>query len=166
MESCCCVTPRQPDSRAGVSRAKLTATSMRSLATNSKLLMTFFSILTSCASFLARSGPKAPAVLPLRACPSAPVNTKKKKLVSSQTDLQRKNGPEKRKERAQCSPSPPLKKRPDLVVDGGGGGFWLREAMSARGSVSREVWCAGRVVPGFARRWAPSWRAWSTFDAW
>lgn len=41
--------------------AELTATSMRSLPTSSMLRMTFFSILTSCDSFLARSGPKAPA---------------------------------------------------------------------------------------------------------
>jgi hypothetical protein len=47
-----------------------TATSMRSLATVSKLRMTFFSILTSCESFLARSGPNAPAALRLRAWPS------------------------------------------------------------------------------------------------
>lgn len=39
-----------------------TATSMRSRATSSMLRMTFFSILTSCDSFRARSGPKAPAV--------------------------------------------------------------------------------------------------------
>lgn len=41
----------------------LTATSMRSLETSSMLRITFFSILTSCESFLARSGPKAPADL-------------------------------------------------------------------------------------------------------
>lgn len=51
-----------------------TATSIRSLATNSRLRMTFFSILTSCASFLARSGPKAPAALRRRACPRTLVN--------------------------------------------------------------------------------------------
>jgi hypothetical protein len=39
-----------------------TATSILSLPTNSRLRMTFFSIFTSCESFLARSGPKAPAV--------------------------------------------------------------------------------------------------------
>jgi hypothetical protein len=42
---------------------KLTATSMRSRETSSMLRMTFFSILTSCDSFFARSGPKAPADL-------------------------------------------------------------------------------------------------------
>jgi hypothetical protein len=36
---------------------------MRSLDTSSMLRMTFFSILTSCDSFLARSGPNAPADL-------------------------------------------------------------------------------------------------------
>ena len=41
--------------------AKLTATSIRSLETSSMLRMTFFSILTSCESFFARSGPNAPA---------------------------------------------------------------------------------------------------------
>lgn len=41
----------------------LTATSMRSRPTSSMLRMTFFSILTNCESFLARSGPKAPAAL-------------------------------------------------------------------------------------------------------
>jgi len=51
-----------------------TATSIRSLATNSRLRMTFFSILTSWASFLARSGPNAPAALRRRACPKPPVN--------------------------------------------------------------------------------------------
>lgn len=39
-----------------------TAASMRSLATISMLRMTFFSIFTSIDSFLASSGPKAPAV--------------------------------------------------------------------------------------------------------
>jgi hypothetical protein len=42
---------------------KLTATSMRSLETSSMLRITFFSILTSCESFFARSGPNAPADL-------------------------------------------------------------------------------------------------------
>ena len=41
----------------------LTATSMRSLLTSSMLRITFFSILTSCESFFARSGPNAPADL-------------------------------------------------------------------------------------------------------
>lgn len=54
--------------------AKRTATSIRSLATSSRLRMTFFSILTSCDSFFAKSGPKAPAVFRRRACPSPPVN--------------------------------------------------------------------------------------------
>ncbi len=49
--------------------AEPTATSMRSLATISRLRMTFFSIFTSCDSFLARSGLKAPAALRRRACP-------------------------------------------------------------------------------------------------
>ncbi len=44
-------------------RHELTATSIRSLETSSILRMTFFSILTSCESFFARSGPKAPADL-------------------------------------------------------------------------------------------------------
>lgn len=47
----------------------LTATSMRSLATVSMLRMTFFSILTSCESFFARSGPKAPPALRRSAWP-------------------------------------------------------------------------------------------------
>lgn len=51
---------------------KHTATSMRSLAHSSRLRMRFFSILTSCVSFLDRSGPKAPAVLPRSACPVTP----------------------------------------------------------------------------------------------
>src|SRR5699024_2553478 len=42
-----------------------TAVSIRSRATISILRMTFFSILTNCDSFLARSGPQAPAA-PLR----------------------------------------------------------------------------------------------------
>ncbi len=46
-----------------------TATSMRSLATVSRLRITFFSILTSWASFLARSGPKAPAAFLRKAWP-------------------------------------------------------------------------------------------------
>ena len=41
---------------------RLTATSILSLPTSSIVRMTFFSILTSWFSFLARSGPKAPAV--------------------------------------------------------------------------------------------------------
>ena len=36
------------------------------------LRMTFFSIFTSCDSFLARSGPKAPAVLLRKAWPAEP----------------------------------------------------------------------------------------------
>ena len=44
-----------------------TATSMRSLATCSRLRITFFSILTSWDSFLAKSGPKAPPALRRRA---------------------------------------------------------------------------------------------------
>lgn len=46
-----------------------TATSMRSRATSSMLRMAFFSILTSCDSFLARSGPKAPAAFLRKAWP-------------------------------------------------------------------------------------------------
>ena len=38
-------------------QSRLTATSIRSLLTSSILRMTFFSILTSCDSFFARSGP-------------------------------------------------------------------------------------------------------------
>lgn len=49
--------------RVGQGLCELTATSMRSLETSSMLRMTFFSILTSCDSFFARSGPKAPADL-------------------------------------------------------------------------------------------------------
>lgn len=45
----------------GACLMKLTATSMRSLPTSSMERITFFSIFTSCVSFLARSGPKAPA---------------------------------------------------------------------------------------------------------
>lgn len=43
-----------------------TATSMRSLPTSSIDRITFFSIFTSCDSFLARSGPKAPGCTDLR----------------------------------------------------------------------------------------------------
>lgn len=46
--------------------------------------MTFFSILTSCDSFLARSGPNAPAVFPRRACPILPVNRDSLSLFASQ----------------------------------------------------------------------------------
>jgi hypothetical protein len=42
---------------------------MRSRATSSMLRMTFFSILTSCDSFRARSGPKAPAAFLRKAWP-------------------------------------------------------------------------------------------------
>ena len=45
----------------------LTATSMRSRPTSSMLRMTFFSILTSCDSFRASSGPNWPAVCLRRA---------------------------------------------------------------------------------------------------
>lgn len=45
-----------------IQRVVLTATSILSRPTSSMLRMTFFSILTSWESFLARSGPKAPAV--------------------------------------------------------------------------------------------------------
>jgi hypothetical protein len=53
--------------------SNLTATSIRSRETSSMLRITFFSILTSCESFFARSGPKAPAdlwrkVWPGRSC--------------------------------------------------------------------------------------------------
>jgi hypothetical protein len=58
---------QRQDLQAGVESP--TATSMRSLATVSKLRMTFFSIFTSCESFLARSGPKAPPALRRRAWP-------------------------------------------------------------------------------------------------
>lgn len=51
-----------------------TATSMRSLATSSILRITFFSILTSWDSFLARSGPKAPPALRRRAWPALSVS--------------------------------------------------------------------------------------------
>lgn len=43
---------------------------MRSLATNSMLRITFFSIFTSCESLRARSGPKAPAAFLRNACPA------------------------------------------------------------------------------------------------
>jgi hypothetical protein len=49
--------------------ARLTATSILSLPTSSMLRMTFFSIFTSCESFLAKSGPKAPAADLRKACP-------------------------------------------------------------------------------------------------
>jgi hypothetical protein len=47
----------------------LTATSILSRPTSSMLRMTFFSILTSCESFFARSGPKAPAACLRKTCP-------------------------------------------------------------------------------------------------
>lgn len=50
-----------------------TATSMRSRATSSILRITFFSILTSCDSLRARSGPKAPAAFLRKAWPVARV---------------------------------------------------------------------------------------------
>lgn len=47
---------------------------MRSRATSSMLRMTFFSILTSCDSFRARSGPKAPAAFFRNACPNREID--------------------------------------------------------------------------------------------
>ena len=49
----------------------LTATSMRSRATSSMLRITFFSILTSCDSLRAKSGPKAPAAFLRKAWPKS-----------------------------------------------------------------------------------------------
>lgn len=45
-----------------VTRSRRTATSILSRPTSSMLRITFFSIFTSCESFFAKSGPKAPAV--------------------------------------------------------------------------------------------------------
>jgi hypothetical protein len=70
MESCCCCRFSLCRNCAPLGYGH-TATSMRSLATSSMLRMTFFSILTSCDSFRARSGPKAPAVFLRNACPES-----------------------------------------------------------------------------------------------
>lgn len=79
MESCCCckVSICRKCTPLGYGH---TATSMRSLATSSMLRMTFFSILTSCDSLRARSGPKAPAVFLRNACPK-PLSVHKCDLV-------------------------------------------------------------------------------------
>ena len=69
-----------------------TATSMRSLATSSILRITFFSILTSWDSFLARSGPKAPPAFPRRAWPALSVSQHDHRGFAAQTAL--KCGPE------------------------------------------------------------------------
>lgn len=91
---------------------------MRSLATISMLRITFFSILTSWESFLARSGPKAPPALRRRAWPGSSATVVLEVLPA--TDA------------CSCSyrdsgrglPKLPLpKRRPDLVEEGGGGGF-------------------------------------------
>lgn len=99
-----------------------TATSMRSFATVSKLRITFFSILTSWASFLARSGPKAPAALRRRAWPDVARQLlfsnsfRLLRLISAQDVYTRQSSGN--------LPKPPRpKRRPDLVLDGGGGGF-------------------------------------------
>ena len=72
IESCC----YRADVSGYITRtfaARLTATSILSLPTSSMLRMTFFSIFTSCESFLARSGPKAPAADLRKACPERSV---------------------------------------------------------------------------------------------
>ena len=116
-----------------------TATSMRSLATVSRLRITFFSILTSWASFLARSGPKAPAAFRRKAWPDVA-----DRLLALDHFVSAKDGVDSSHRTAQSgagtdaearwgllgiffySPKPPRPKmRPDLVVDGGGGGFCL-----------------------------------------
>jgi hypothetical protein len=80
------------------------------------LRMTFFSILTSWESFLARSGPKAPAVPFLKAWP---VETCQKKSLSffMILDVPKLLRP---------------KRRPLLVEEAGGGGFSICDAVGAR----------------------------------
>ena len=71
MESCCYLIDKLQAVK-WEKTEKLTATSIRSLPTSSMLRMTFFSIFTSCESFFARSGPKAPAVDLRKAWPAPP----------------------------------------------------------------------------------------------
>ena len=93
----------------------LTATSMRSLPTSSMLLITFFSIFTSCASFLLSSVLPKPALYPCQLHPYSVTGMKTYACF------------------LRPWPNPPLpKRRPDLVEDGGGGGFWSCDAVGAR----------------------------------
>lgn len=121
-----------------------TATSILSRPTNSILLMTFFSILTSWDSFFDRSGPKAPAAFLRNAWPRRAISisigllNKVAILIACPRKVIRR-GIAKRTAKLFVNSnqldSPKLlrpNKRPDFVLDGGGGGFSICEAVGAR----------------------------------
>lgn len=133
-----------------------TATSMRSRATSSMLRMTFFSILTSCDSLRARSGPKAPAAFLRKACPEqsfshcsfaggggrvrdpvafprAEADTRLGIESLARGAQAGRNSDQTSTLNAQHLPMPPFpSQRLDLVVDIGGGGFSICAAVGAR----------------------------------
>ena len=150
-ESCCCECDKSQQT-SGAEREKRgqvrTATSILSLATVSRLRMTFFSILTSCASFFARSGPKAPAALRRRACPErCCVRPGEDGKASSQ---------------GQLTESASAKE----TMRFGAGGRRGRVLAAGRSALIGMVAAPGRsravgcgAVPGSERPSAPSWRA-------
>jgi hypothetical protein len=139
---------------------------MRSFATSSRLRMTFFSIFTSCASFFARSGPNAPAVLPRIACPTLCRQQRGRQAQNPRKRARIGIGSSRGKLGVYLDLALPKPPRPNnrftFVDEGGGGGFCATLISITR--VSYRL-TESNQVPGFARLLAPSFGALSRFDA-
>jgi hypothetical protein len=160
---------------------------MRSRPTSSMLRITFFSILTSWDSFLARSGPKAPAVFLRKAWPGRVRVSRKSALLNLQLRFRGGNRTTPigtvgrpwvpRTTRATELPLPVTALRRGRSRHGSfHDGSWATSSIqSGKGAYlgcscqrNDSPWWRSSEAGGFesARRWGPATVAWNRCDAW